>query len=108
MTRQVVGPVVDPGRLATAVALLQARRAGTDVPEGRWDRAGRWHPAPEEQARCCARHRSTLTAEQAARLHCLGAAHIAVKCGVPEKALIAAARSTRPGARSVSTDVDAS
>ena len=107
MTRQ-VGPVVDPARLAAAVALLLARRAGRDVPEGRWDRAGRWHPAPGEERACCRRHRSTITAEQAARLHCLGAAHVSVLCGVPEQALIAAARTPRPGPRSVSTSVDAS
>ena len=90
-------PPVDGDRLAAAVALLQARRAGRDVPEGRWDRAVRWHPAPYETGPCCARHRSTLRAEQSARTHCLGAPHIAARFGVPERALLAAARDRGTG-----------
>lgn len=96
----------DDDRLTAAVASLLARRAGTEVPVGTLDRAGRWHPADTERASCCLRVVSSRTWQAAARRHCCSARHVAALHGVPLAALEMAAKqaavSTRVDTRSVS------
>ena len=91
--------------LDRAVTALLDRRSGREVPEGRTDRAGRWHPVESEKAACCKRVSSSLTWDAAARRHCVSARHVAALHGVDPADLAEAAK--KRDLNPVSTDVDA-
>jgi len=66
-----------PERTQLAAAAYVARQRGTEKPEGKFDGAGRWHPAATEWQACCAEVRSPSRSFPYGLLnHCRTIAHI--------------------------------
>jgi len=75
-------------QLQQAAAVWRDRQARRAHPDGRTDKAGRWHPSPDEIQTCCSRIRGPSRAfPWSLMLHCRTARHVARLYGVGERGL---------------------
>lgn len=76
-----------------AAEVWRKRQARMSHPQGKFDRGGRWWPAPEEECSCCAKIRTPSRRwPWSLNKHCRSLEHVANLCGVPVSELRRAVR----------------